>query len=688
MHRLSLDLDHDGIRLLSQGEDGSTAWRVEGTVALDASDLAAEMAALRAKAQALAGETAPVRLVLPRSQVLYAAIPCGDAIAEAVADYLVDRTPYAIEELEFDFEVVSDTVQIAAVAKETIAEAVEFARANRFLVLGLTSAPPEGAFPRRPVFSQVTHRKPLVLSEPVGAAPSVLQLAAGLGMRVFGAVGKTALAVMERTSALRPVLLRAVKTAAGPASAHARPLAVGMAGLAAVVAGLAWWSLRDPDPLTRSGAGDVIVDLRGLNGTIEPTSDEPPLLGGTIGPAPPSASPGAIPAVSLAFEPAPTVTATSPDAGSTFEELVARFAYLPLSQVPGREETPVRVALPLFPSVTPPLAGRPLADIAFASLGEAPAASEPIAHASGPDVRRVVPRTPVGLTDITPDGLPEALDVPLERPSTGVMADIALALSDFGADVSQGAVRGGPVLERPGNDSGLVSRETGADAAVRVRLMRPAGPIPFGSRGLVNPTIEGTVNPYGNLVFASAPAVISPPRPGSEPPVAVPALAGVDPAVLPFPRPQSQLEAVERGVQDADDETIAEEAPVVAELTMPDEVVVASLIPRARPERSAAAVAVPAAATRLAPPSPTIPPSANVAREATITDGLHLGRLNLIGVYGASSNRRALVRLPSGQFIKVKVGDRIDGGEVAAIRTNSLLYRKGSRTLSLALPNT
>lgn len=90
--------------------------------------------------------------------------------------------------------------------------------------------------------------------------------------------------------------------------------------------------------------------------------------------------------------------------------------------------------------------------------------------------------------------------------------------------------------------------------------------------------------------------------------------------------------------------------------------------------------------TRAASVEPTIPSSASVARQATQNDVLNLRRLNLIGVYGTTSNRRALVRLPSGRYVKVKVGDRIDGGRVVAIGQDQLRYQKGSRSETLRMP--
>ncbi len=89
--------------------------------------------------------------------------------------------------------------------------------------------------------------------------------------------------------------------------------------------------------------------------------------------------------------------------------------------------------------------------------------------------------------------------------------------------------------------------------------------------------------------------------------------------------------------------------------------------------------------TASAPPS--LPTRAEVAREATIENAIRLGQVNLIGVYGSSSDRRALIRLPSGRFVKVKVGDRIDGGQIAAIGDDSLRYVKGGRNVTLTMPS-
>ncbi|MBT8459601.1 MAG: hypothetical protein KJN60_08035 [Boseongicola sp.] len=85
-------------------------------------------------------------------------------------------------------------------------------------------------------------------------------------------------------------------------------------------------------------------------------------------------------------------------------------------------------------------------------------------------------------------------------------------------------------------------------------------------------------------------------------------------------------------------------------------------------------------------PRLAIPSNASVARQATIDDAMRLNRINLVGVFGRPTDRRALVRLPSGRYVKVKIGDSVDGGTVAGISDSALQYQKGGRTVSLTMP--
>ena len=84
--------------------------------------------------------------------------------------------------------------------------------------------------------------------------------------------------------------------------------------------------------------------------------------------------------------------------------------------------------------------------------------------------------------------------------------------------------------------------------------------------------------------------------------------------------------------------------------------------------------------------APSIPTRASVAKQATYKNSINLSKVNLIGVYGTSSNRYAMVRQANGRFVKVEVGDRVDGGRVAAISDRALRYVKNGTTHTLEMP--
>jgi hypothetical protein len=88
----------------------------------------------------------------------------------------------------------------------------------------------------------------------------------------------------------------------------------------------------------------------------------------------------------------------------------------------------------------------------------------------------------------------------------------------------------------------------------------------------------------------------------------------------------------------------------------------------------------------MASAAPKLPTSASVAKQATFKNAINLSKINLIGVYGTPSSRYALVRQANGKYKKVKVGDKIDGGKVAAITSTEVRYQKGSKMLTLAMP--
>ena len=97
---------------------------------------------------------------------------------------------------------------------------------------------------------------------------------------------------------------------------------------------------------------------------------------------------------------------------------------------------------------------------------------------------------------------------------------------------------------------------------------------------------------------------------------------------------------------------------------------------------------VASAASAIAPKvvQPSLPSKASVAKQATVKNAIKLREINLIGVYGKPSSRRALIRLSNGRYQKVAVGDTLDGGRVLAIGDNELRYKRRGRDVVLRMP--
>jgi len=234
--------------------------------------------------------------------------------------------------------------------------------------------------------------------------------------------------------------------------------------------------------------------------------------------------------------------------------------------------------------------------------------------------------------------------------------------------------------------------------------------------GLVIPTPEGALTPNGVIVYLGRPAAVPPPTPTRfatqpETDAIQDRLAGLRPRVRPQDlserNERSQLGGLTRnelaGVrprlrpETAKTTTEEDETPTA-------QAVATSRRPAVRPKDFASRVKPKTPASTgtsgsgaergstvatVAPRTvtPKIPSSASVARQATLENSINLRQVNLIGVYGTPSNRRALVRLPSGRYKKVSVGDSIDGGRVSAIGDSELRYQKGGRNLVLKIPS-
>jgi len=180
-------------------------------------------------------------------------------------------------------------------------------------------------------------------------------------------------------------------------------------------------------------------------------------------------------------------------------------------------------------------------------------------------------------------------------------------------------------------------------------------------------------------------------------------LANIRPQVRPASVEEEALASAAPAPEEEDPAT-EETDPAPEETVQPPSelAIAASSLPNARPRaverRAAKAIAnarreaeensqsAPARTVAAAVVTPNIPSRASVARAATDTNAIPLSKVNLIGVYGSKSDRRALVRLKNGRYVKVEVGDRVDGGRVAAIGSNELRYVKSGRNITLKMP--
>lgn len=252
------------------------------------------------------------------------------------------------------------------------------------------------------------------------------------------------------------------------------------------------------------------------------------------------------------------------------------------------------------------------------------------------------------------------------------------------------------------------------DPAIEEPRLPPAAGQVFDmdARGLVRATPEGAMSPDGIRVFTGLPPAVPPLRSALVAPQQTPAPEANETLrnLRPKLRPNNLIEERERATlsgrsraelaslrpvmrpKTAQEVAVAEEPEAVATA----QAVSASLVPVSRPrnmeaivkrvERTAPEAAVQTAAIAPRTVTPAAPSSRGVSQSATVRNAINLNKISLIGVYGTPAQRRALVRLPNGKYQKVKVGDRLDGGRVAAIGDAELRYTKSGRNVSLKMP--
>ena len=259
----------------------------------------------------------------------------------------------------------------------------------------------------------------------------------------------------------------------------------------------------------------------------------------------------------------------------------------------------------------------------------------------------------------------------------------------------------------------------------------PTAPPPFGAtfardaQGLILATPDGALTPEGAVVFSNlrVPAPIARPRAD---------LAVLDIATLAQTAPNGVVTDPEVAAALLPPARPAELAvlQVAADASLTAEPVNTPPLPKRRPAVLQARIAVQAqvladmadasrlALSRVAPPKPRpqnfnraitaalaqadqsadvdepepvvapsiLPTKASVAKQATLDNAINLRDIALIGVFGKTSERKGLVRMPNGRIVTVKLGDTLDGGKVVAIGAREVRYVKSGKNVVLNLP--
>ncbi|MDB4053937.1 hypothetical protein N9499_08450 [Octadecabacter sp.] len=134
----ALSLSFDGLRLMHRVLDG---WHLVGEVALDDADVTGSLARLRAAAETLEPNGIATKLLIPNDQIKYLALDTTRAEEAEVRDALHGATPYSVDELAYDFARGGGRTYVAAVARETLVEAQQFATEHGFNPISFAAIP-------------------------------------------------------------------------------------------------------------------------------------------------------------------------------------------------------------------------------------------------------------------------------------------------------------------------------------------------------------------------------------------------------------------------------------------------------------------------------------------------------------------------------------------------------------------
>lgn len=806
----ALSLSFEGISLLHRAAGG---WRTVGDVTLESPDLGAALIDLREKADRLAPDGMACKLIIPNDQIRYLTIETGSAEdagrTEMVLAALDGATPYPVSDLAFDTAVEGDMTHIAAVARETLAEAEAFAVEHMFNPVSFVAIPGDNLYLGEPNFGATAHAAGF-LGDDRAEADHVAVVIVGMANIPEHAPKPEAVPGLEPESAPEPDVPVAGfssrrNRSSEPALLLDTPVKPRPKAPTDPIAGI------EPAPAAPSLAGATRDDAMPQRVSIDAPSIQVEAEAADsaaavpVPPPPPAQFPDPPPPPKVEIATKKTGFLSRRNNNQTDGVTAPAHRVAPLEQPPTASTHSDSVAdeaqrMTVFGARTDPdVGGKPryfgliltaalllfLAGIAvWASLfmdtklsrglfldpGDSELAAEP-----EPVPRPLIATEPQDAATTTVAALdtPVApLPAPIVLGKQPGLASVPSAessvepdLTDTDAAVLDALRNQQTPNSAPSFVAGLapIERMTGTGQTAPQRLETPAiiglddifiasidrtdlshdavalpslaslqtdnvpgsisSPAAAGTefaldaRGQVIATVEGAVSPDGVVVYLGQPPIRPPPTPARDDPEAEQQeVRSYLASLRPLSRPDDLMELAERASLGG---LTRAELGRVRPLMRPERPVIAEVAPENIPEDAAStgtklAVAVsvkpllrPAGLARTAKPSnlgsvaaitkvatiaprtvkPSIPSSASVARQATLDNAINLRKINLIGVYGTPANRRALVRLPSGRYKKIKVGDNIDGGRVLAISDSELRYQKGGRNMTLKIPS-
>lgn len=363
----------------------------------------------------------------------------------------------------------------------------------------------------------------------------------------------------------------------------------------------------------------------------------------------------------------------------------------------GTLPTPVPPA-PFGADPLPPLRGTPEAQALLGSTEGAPVDTAPadalpdltdeitaaVTEDAGPQLPAGEEALDIGVTEGSPPSTPPAKPARFtqpEAPEPEATEPDAPAQQDAAAE--QGTA---PDPAAPLSEEDLEIRVTeGAPAVVPPRRVDPDPSAPpaeqddaIPPQGSLLPPADSTEAPAATQVAATT--TLAPPLGGV-------ALSALRPAARPsdLRRPAEPPEVSETSFANATAQAVESSVRPNSRPAEFAQVVQRALRAATTRQATNAPPAAEAIQTAAAAAMPRLPTSTSVAREATVSRAINLRQVNLLGVMGTSSNRRALVRLSNGRVVTVRVGERLDDGQVTAIGDSELRYVRGGRDVVLRI---